>query len=108
VNYLVVRFLFRHESLDRLVEGDADVLVENGVVRTDRLEAELITRTELESAARKQGFESLDDVQQAVLEPGGSITFVAKKPTAESTRHDELLARLDALDRRLAAVAAAR
>jgi len=108
VNYLVVRFLFRHESLDRLVEGDADVLIEDGVLRTDRLAKELITRTELESAARKQGFESLDEVQQAILEPGGSITFVAKKPTAESTRHDELLARLDALDRRLAAVAAAR
>lgn len=108
VNYLVVRFLFRHESLDRLVEGDADVLVEDGAVRTDRLEAELITRAELESAARKQGFESLDAVQRAILEPGGSITFTAKKPTAESTRHDELLARLDALDRRLAAVAAAR
>jgi len=108
MNYLVVRFLFRHESLDRLVEGDVDLLVENGVVRTDRLEAELITRTELESAARKQGFESLDDVQRAILEPGGSVTFVAKKPTAESTRHQELLARLDALDRRLAAVGVAR
>jgi len=108
VNYLVVRFLFRHESLDRLVEGDADLLIEDGVVRNDRLEAELITRTELESAARKQGFESLDEVQRAVLEPGGSVTFVAKKPTAESTRHEELLARLDALDRRLTAVGVAR
>jgi uncharacterized membrane protein YcaP (DUF421 family) len=108
INYLVVRFLFRHESLDRLVEGDADVLIEDGVVRNDRLEAELITRTELESAARKQGFESLDEVQRAVLEPGGSVTFVARKPTAESTRHEELLARLDALDRRLAAVGVAR
>jgi uncharacterized membrane protein YcaP (DUF421 family) len=108
INYLVVRFLFRHVSLDRLVEGDADVLVENGVVRSDRLQAELVTRAELESAARKQGFESLDAVERAILEPGGSITFVAKKPSAESTRHEELLARLDALDRSLAAVAAAR
>ena len=108
INYLVVRFLFRHESLERLVEGDADVLVEDGVVRTDRLEAELITRAELESAARKQGFESLDEVQRAVLEPGGSVTFIARKPTAESARHEQLLARLDALDRRLAAVAGAR
>src|SRR5436189_1001003 len=37
VNYAVVRFLFDHEKLDRLVEGDADVLIENGVVNTDRL-----------------------------------------------------------------------
>src|ERR1700690_973820 len=30
VNYLVVRFLFRHEELDRLVEGEATVLIEHG------------------------------------------------------------------------------
>src|SRR5690348_3702047 len=28
VNYMVVRFLFNHENLDRLVEGDPDVLIE--------------------------------------------------------------------------------
>src|SRR5512139_3714300 len=27
VNYLVVRFLYGHQALDRLVEGDADYLV---------------------------------------------------------------------------------
>src|SRR5881394_1744474 len=32
VNYMVVRFLYSHEKLDRLVEGDADVLMENGQV----------------------------------------------------------------------------
>ena len=30
LNYMVVRFLSRHERLDRLVEGAADPLVENG------------------------------------------------------------------------------
>src|SRR5206468_13092942 len=43
VNYAVVRFLYGHEKLDRLVEGDADILVENGIVQHDRLLKELIT-----------------------------------------------------------------
>ena len=97
VNYLVVRFLYRHERLERLVEGDPDVLIENGKVLTDRLAEELITLPELESAAHKQGFASLDDVDRAVLEPGGTISFFAKKPTAESARHEEVLRRLDEL-----------
>src|SRR6266446_4464401 len=46
VNYLVVRFLYRHERLERLVEGDADVLMEDGKVQFDRLEKELITLPE--------------------------------------------------------------
>jgi uncharacterized membrane protein YcaP (DUF421 family) len=97
VNYAVVRFLFDHEQLDRLVEGDPDVLIESGRVCVDRLRAELITRIELEAAAHKQGFASLDEIDRAILEPGGSIAFFAKKPTPESERHRELLERLDRL-----------
>src|ERR1700740_744648 len=29
-NFFVVRFLYRHRKLDRLVEGKADLLIENG------------------------------------------------------------------------------
>src|SRR5215467_13259267 len=60
VNYVVVRFLYSHESLDRMIEGEPDVLIENGQLREDRLKKELITITELEEAAHKQGFSSLD------------------------------------------------
>ena len=53
VNYIVVRFLFKHEKLERLVEGDSDVLIENGEIKHDRLRKELITLPELEMAAHK-------------------------------------------------------
>jgi len=102
VNYLVVRFLFAHEKLDRLVEGDADVLIEKGVVRTERLKKELMTRTELESAAHRQGFAGLDEIERAVLEPGGTISFVARKPTEDASRHQAVLDRFDALAREIA------
>src|SRR5438552_3105567 len=49
VNHWVVRYLYTHEQLDRLVEGDPDVLVENGVVNTRALQKELITHSELEA-----------------------------------------------------------
>ncbi len=106
VNYVVIRFLYGHEKLDRLVEGDADVLVEGGVVRQDRLRKELITLHELEAAAHKQGFASLDEVDRAVLDPGGTIAFFARKPTAESARHEEIMKRLDQLAAQVAALRA--
>src|SRR6476661_2457003 len=43
VNYGVVKFLYTHEKVDRLIEGDQCVLIENGVLNTDRLKLELIT-----------------------------------------------------------------
>src|SRR5438132_11946967 len=81
VNHVVVRYLYDHERIDRLVEGDPDVLIEDGTVKMDRLKKELITIAELESAAHKQGFASLADIDRAILEPGGTIAFFAKRPT---------------------------
>jgi len=96
-NYFVVRFLFEHPKIDQLVEGEPGVLIDQGSVVHQQCKRELITLAELEQAARRQGFESLDAVERAVLEPGGAISFFAKKPTPETSRHQELLARLDAL-----------
>ena len=97
INYLVVRFLYDHNKLEQLVEGQSDTLIEKGVARLDRLKKELITISELEAAARKQGFDSLAEVEKCVLEPGGTLAFVAKKPDTEDLRHRELLGRLEQL-----------
>jgi uncharacterized membrane protein YcaP (DUF421 family) len=104
VNYLVVRFLYDHRKLDQLVEGRADVLIRDGKVQTSRLKKELITMPQLEAAARKQGFASLSDVQECILEPGGTLSFLAKKPPAEELRHQELLQRLEKLSEEIVRV----
>ncbi len=104
VNYLVVRFLYGHERLERLVEGEADVLIDGGQIRFDRLRKELVTLPELESAAHKQGFASLDEVERAVLEPGGTLAFFGKKPNPEATRHAEVTRRLDRILEELASL----
>src|SRR5512136_1843018 len=108
INYLVVRFLYGHKQIEQLVEGDADALIENGQIKMARLEEEVITLAELEIAAHKQGFASLAEVERAVLEPGGTITFIGKKPEPEAARHQELVARLDQITRELAALRADR
>ena len=102
VNYLVVRFLYDHRKIDQLVEGSADVLIENGKIHEHKLKKELITKAELAAAARKQGFDSLSEVQQCVLEPGGTLSFTARKPATEDIRHQELLKKFDALSEELA------
>jgi uncharacterized membrane protein YcaP (DUF421 family) len=102
VNYLTVRFLYKHKKLDQLVEGKADVLIENGKMRPEHLRNELITTAQLEAAARKQGFASLSEVDQCILEPGGTLSFIGKKPDADVVRHRELLDHLDKLKQELA------
>ena len=102
VNYVVVRGLYGHHRLERVMEGDQDVLIDEGRILQGHLKKELITLAELEAAAHRQGFASLAEVQRAVLEPGGTLSFIAKKPAPEETRHREVLEALDRLGQELA------
>src|SRR3954447_24045818 len=104
VNYVLVRFLSRHETLERLIEGEPDVLIENGRMTGDCSQKNAISALELEAAAHKQGFASLDEIDRAVLDPNGSIPFSQRKPTPAPPRHDELVKRLDQITAQLAAL----
>jgi len=102
INYLVVRFLYKHKKLDQIIEGKADILIDGGKVRPEHLKNELITVAQLEAAARKQGFSSIGEVDQCILEPGGTMTFIGKKPDADVKRHMELLERFEKLNQEIA------
>jgi uncharacterized membrane protein YcaP (DUF421 family) len=106
VNHVVVRYLYTHEKIERFVEGDEDVLIEDGEIHVERMRRELITEGELLSAARKQGFSRLADVDRATIEPGGTIVFLGKKAPVEPRRDDELLRKLDEVRAELAALRA--
>ncbi len=99
VNYLVVRWTYGHPKVARLVEGSPAVLIEHGKVLKGALEKELITMSDLEIAARRQNFLSVDDVEKAVLEPGGFVVFEPRKHTTRMRHHHELVDKLDAIQR---------
>lgn len=104
INYLVVRFLFRRAKLERFLEGKSVVLVEDGQLRQKNMEHELITRSELEAAAHKQGFRDLANIARATLETGGSITFVARDSSPIQTHYDDVVRRLEEISRQLQAL----
>jgi uncharacterized membrane protein YcaP (DUF421 family) len=97
INHFVIKVLYSHENLQHFIEGEPDVLVKNGKVRMNRLKKELITVEELTEAAHKQGISSLSEVENAILDPNGSLCFITKEPTPEIIRHTELMKKLDIL-----------
>ena len=94
INYLVIRFLFRHRRLDQIFEGRPSVLIENGHMVKKALARELLTRAELMTVLHRQGFDALQEVERCVLEPGGTFYIQRKMPPTEDVHHAELLARL--------------
>jgi len=106
VNYLVVRFLFKHRRLDQMIEGSPTLLIKQGQLRRRELAKELLTESELLTLAHRQGFSSLDEVEECVLDSGGTFYLKGKNPPADEVRHRELMARLDELSRQIGALQA--
>ncbi|PWU08126.1 MAG: DUF421 domain-containing protein [Terriglobia bacterium] len=101
VNYLVVRFLFRHQRLDQLFEGKPTVLIDRGHIIEKNLASELMTRSELMTVLHRQGFFQLSEVERCVLEPGGGFAIKRREPAAADVRFNKLIERLNLVDEKL-------
>lgn len=67
----------RSTTIDRLLEGEPVVLVENGRPLEERLALERVDVDDiLEAARRWRGLERLDQIKFAVLERDGNITII--------------------------------
>ena len=70
---------FRLPWVRRVLDGDPIVLIQAGEVIENNIRRERITIEELAEQARGQQIASLSDVQWAVFEPSGSISFIPKQ-----------------------------
>jgi len=104
INWVVVRLLFRSPRLNRALEGKAAVLIRDGHVDRRALEKEALTREELIEVVHRQGFEHIHDVHRCELEPNGTFYIEGRDPSVADKRHEELLARIDALGQQVNAL----
>ena len=108
INYLVVRFLFRHRRLDEILEGEPTVMIEDGCVKNEALAKELLTTAELMTVLHRQGFETVEEVERCVLEPGGTFDIKGIDPPLEKQAHDQVMRALKDLSDKLDGLARAR
>jgi uncharacterized membrane protein YcaP (DUF421 family) len=69
---------FRSRRLRPILQGEPIVLVQDGSLIESNLRRERLTAAEVAEAARLEQIASLDDVQWAVLETSGKISFIPK------------------------------
>jgi uncharacterized membrane protein YcaP (DUF421 family) len=70
---------FRFPRARRVLDGEPIVVVQDGRVIEKNLRRERLTVEEVAEEARGQQIASLEDVQWAVFEPSGTISFIPKK-----------------------------
>jgi uncharacterized membrane protein YcaP (DUF421 family) len=69
---------FRFPRVQPVLEGDPVILVERGRAIDRKLRMNRITMEELAAQARLQQIAHLDDIDWAVLETSGNISFIPK------------------------------
>lgn len=79
LNYLVGFITARSKLADRVVEGDAVLLMRDGRVLRGALRRNNIPETDLDEAIRAEGIARRADVRRAFLEVNGSISVIPKK-----------------------------
>ncbi|HSX60622.1 MAG TPA: YetF domain-containing protein [Tahibacter sp.] len=79
LNYAVAFATTRSKLADRIVEGEAVVLVRDGHVLTDALRRNNIPESDLDEAIRAEGLSERSEVRRAFLETNGTISVIAKK-----------------------------
>jgi uncharacterized membrane protein YcaP (DUF421 family) len=69
---------FRFPKLRPVLDGEPVIVVQDGKPIEKNLNSNRLTLDELRAAARQEQIGSLDDVQWAVLETSGRISFIPK------------------------------
>jgi uncharacterized membrane protein YcaP (DUF421 family) len=79
INLMVALVVFRFRRVERLVQGEPKVLIENGALQRGALRSELLTEQDVLSAIHNAGLDGYDDVRYAISEPSGQISIIPKK-----------------------------
>lgn len=78
LQWIVARLSVAWAPIKKITRSDARVLLEDGVFLEQAMREERVTRTEIEQAARKEGFGDLADLAAIVLETDGSFSVIAR------------------------------
>jgi uncharacterized membrane protein YcaP (DUF421 family) len=80
LNYAIGFISTRSKLADKIIEGEAVLLVRDGKVLKSALKRNNIPESDLDEALRAEGVAERRDVRRAFLEVDGTISVIKKKP----------------------------
>lgn len=73
---LVAIMTEKNETLEKLVESEPTLIIENGVILLDKLHEETLSQDELFESLRYDGIHQLGQIALAYLEPSGKVSVI--------------------------------
>jgi uncharacterized membrane protein YcaP (DUF421 family) len=90
VNFLLKQAIYRFPSLNKLIQGEAIMLVYKGNIKIENMHRTRITHEELMEAVREHGVNSISDVDLAILEVDGNISILSNDFHRKTNRKRKL------------------
>jgi uncharacterized membrane protein YcaP (DUF421 family) len=78
---------FRNRRVERLLQGETVVLIEDGRVKRQVMRDFRIASDDLTTALHQHGMVHVNEVARAYLEPDGEITMIKRKDYDEAQRY---------------------
>src|SRR5690606_32762759 len=78
-NYGVDVLVFKNKKVEKVLEGEPQILVSKGKVDRRIQKREMITDQEIDAALRQHGIDRMEEVAYAVLESDGHISVIKTK-----------------------------
>lgn len=79
LNWTVGKLSAHSRRFDRVVEGKPVILVRHGALFRDELARQSVSEQDFAIARRSAGYATLAEIDLAVLETSGEITFIGRK-----------------------------
>jgi len=81
--------VYWHPNLETFLDGEPRVIVKQGRIVPENLRRDRLTRAEILSEMRLAGIAHLEDVDWAILEPRGKMSFIKRDADANPARADD-------------------
>ncbi len=79
LGFIMDRLAFFSKKAEKILEGDPQFVISNGRVHQQVLNREKITEDELQETMRAHGIKHLNEIDYAVLETNGKISYIRKQ-----------------------------
>ena len=77
VNFILKKIIASNKRIKTLIEGEAVLLIKDGIVNPINLKAIGLTEDELNTAIREHGVKSIKEVNLAYMETDGNISVIS-------------------------------
>lgn len=88
ISYIIAKVTMKSVKLRRFISGVPTILMENGKIIESGLKKSKLDINDFLAEARTQGYFDLDEIDTAIMEINGSISFLPKEKDKPSSKND--------------------